>query len=75
MKHWQKVLRRASLIDQELVAKALALLKQHIHPPDTIKLKGEERHRSRVGNWRTFFHYESKRFVLDDIQRRDGHNY
>ena len=75
MKHWEKIIRRASAEDQARVAAALALLKQRQFPPDTIKLKGFERYRTRVGDWRIFFHYEGAIVVPEDIERRDDHSY
>jgi len=75
MKHWEKVLRRASQIDQKMVLGVLAKLKRGQFPPDTIKLKGTEQYRTRVGNWRIIFHYDNEHFALEDIERRNGHNY
>jgi len=75
MKHWEKLLRRASADDRRRILDALITLKEYKFPPNTIKLKGFEKYRTRVGNWRIIFHYQNNRLVLEDIERRDGHNY
>jgi len=75
MKDWEKVLKRAPKDDKDRIAGAIALLEKHEFPIDTIKLKGKEQYRTRIGKWRILFHYEDNILRIDTTERRDGHNY
>lgn len=75
MKDWEKILKRAPKDDKDRIEEAINLLEQHIFPVDTIKLKGQEQYRTRIGKWRIIFHYEDSILRIDKTERRDGHNY
>jgi len=75
MKRWQKLLARASREDRERIEKAITKIIGGEFPPDTIKLKDCEEHRSRIGDWRIKFHQESRYFIINEDVRRDKDTY
>ena len=75
MKKYEKLLRKLSGKNRDLVIGAInQLIAGNIAGLDILKLK-ENVYRTRIGNYRIFFHYELDRVAVDDIRRRNERTY
>ncbi len=75
MKHWEKILKRASKADKDRLARVVLMLEKKELPANTAKLTDRDSYRIRVGNWRIKFHYEDDIVIIDDIDRRNENTY
>lgn len=58
-----------------MIADAVNKLYKGIFPPDTIKLRGSDQYRTRVGNWRIKFSFNQDTLQINSIDRRNEKTY
>jgi mRNA interferase RelE/StbE len=60
----RKALKRLSRKDQELVFAVLETLKENPTPPKSLKLRGRDGYRIRVGELRVIYTFEKGRLII-----------